>query len=312
MMSRVARIPRVAHIRCVLIRSGLSWALLPIAVLISCSHSSSTSPTMTTHEHLAWHAQRLETLRAEDGWLTLVGLDFLTDGSHTLGSSPSATFHYPNCQQPVVGTLVVRGDSVEFTPTGGATTALKADDALGGPSVIRSGPVSFTLVRRNGALALRVRDNLSPVRTGFTAIPLYPFDPALVVEARVMVPAPDAVVAITNIRGFTESQPIRATLEFTLGDATHRLTATAGSGERLFVVFADATTGSETYGGGRFLDLPAPKDGRVIIDFNRAYNPPCSFTAYATCPLPPEGNRLSVPVRGGERSAGSSDLAPPR
>lgn len=266
-------------------------------------------PPSPAADQLAWHSQRLSTLRADDGWLTLVGLDFLSDGSHTIGNCGSATFSYANCADPIVGRLDVSGDTVRFTPDGSnGSTLLTADDA-GAPSVIRSGPVSFTLVRRNGRLALRVKDNASLVRTGFTGIELFPFDAALVVQARALPAAQGERIAITNVRGFIEEQPIAATLEFSLGGAPRRLVATAGSNGRLFVVFADQTNGGETYGGGRFLDLPAPTDNAVTIDFNKSYNPPCSFTAFATCPLPPDQNRLALPIRAGERAPRTSDSA---
>ncbi|MFM2165164.1 MAG: hypothetical protein RL325_1601 [Planctomycetota bacterium] len=259
---------------------------------------------MSSKEHDAWHRKRVETLRTEDGWLTLVGLDFLTDGTHTVGAAPDAAFSYANCAQPIVGTLEVSGDRVRFTPTTGAPSELVADDR-GAPSVIRSGSVSFTLVRRNGRLALRVRDNKSPVRTAFAGISCFPYDGAFVIEARCLPAEPGATVAITNVRGFTEAQPVAATLAFELGGQPRTLVATEGSAGRLFVVFADLTNGAQTYGGGRFLDISAPVDGRTTIDFNRAVNPPCSFTAFATCPLPPAANRLPVAVTVGEKTPNS-------
>ena len=178
---------------------------------------------------------------------------------------------------------------------------LVADDA-GTPSVIRSGSVSFTLLRRNGRLALRVRDSQSPVRTSFPGIELFAYDPMRVVDARVIEPEPGATVAITNVTGFVEEQPVAAELEFTLAGESARFVATAGSDGRLFVVFGDASNGRETYGAGRFLDIAAPVGGCTTIDFNRATNPPCSFTAFATCPLPPPQNRLPCPVLAGERA----------
>jgi len=256
-------------------------------------------------EHAAWHSKRLATLGAEDGWLTLVGLDFLAEGAHSIGSAPEATFRYANCAEPIVGTIDVSGEisaeRVRFVPSAGPPRDLVADDR-GEPSVIRSGPVSFTLVRRNGRLALRVRDNASTVRTGFKGIDLFPFDPAFVVAATAEAPRAGEMVPIINILGFEERQPVAARLRFELGGSEHTLVATPGAGGRLFVVFADTTTGRQTYGGGRFLDVPPPIDGRTVIDFNRATNPPCSFTAYATCPLPPAGNRLPVAVMAGERA----------
>lgn len=163
------------------------------------------------------------------------------------------------------------------------------------------------LVRREGRLALRVRDNASPLRTEFAGIDRFDYDPSLVVAARVEPPQPGAVVAITNVRGFTEDQPLAATLVVTLGGVEHRLAATKGSGDGFFVVFGDATNAAadpavRTYGGGRFLDVPAPTAGVAVLDFNRAYNPPCSFTPFATCPTPPASNRLPIEIRAGERA----------
>jgi len=257
--------------------------------------------------HAEWHEARLAALSAEGGWLTLVGLDFLPQGRSTIGSSPDATFSYGNCAAPIVGAIELQGESVRFTPTAaGGSVEWTADDR-GTPSVVRSGTVSFTLVRRNGRLALRVRDDASPVRLQFAGIELFPFDPAFAVEAQVATPPGGAGIEITNVRGFKETQPLAAVLSFDLGGSACTLSATAGADGRLFVVFADATTGAQTYGGGRFLDIPAPRDGRTTIDFNRATNPPCSFTAFATCPLPPAGNRLSVAVTAGERRPRSDD-----
>jgi len=273
------------------------------ALLLTIGLFSSACSTMTPQQaQLAWHAQRLDALQAPDGWLTLVGLDFLPEGTSTIGHCGSATFSYPNCHEPIVGTFVVSGSAVRYTPSGAEeSTSLTADDQ-GTPSVIRSGSVSFTLVRRNGRLALRVRDNDSPTRTDFPGIDLFPYDPSFVVEATVLPAASDEKVAITNVTGFVEEQPVAARLRFTLLGQPQQFVATAGQGGRLFIVFGDATNGSQTYGGGRFMDVAAPADGRVSLDFNRAFNPPCSFTSFATCPLPPEGNRLGGGVTAGERA----------
>jgi len=273
------------------------------ALLLTVGLLSPACSTMTPQQaQLAWHAQRLDALQAPDGWLTLVGLDFLPEGTSTIGHCGSATFSYPNCLEPIVGTFVVSGSAVRYTPSGAEESTLLSADDQGAPSVIRSGTVSFALVRRNGRLALRVRDNDSPTRTGFPGIDLFPYDPSFVVEATVLPAASDEKVAITNVTGFVEEQPVAARLRFTLLGQPQQFVATAGQGGRLFIVFGDATNGLQTYGGGRFMDVAAPADGRVSLDFNRAFNPPCSFTSFATCPLPPEGNRLGGGVTAGERA----------
>ncbi|MFM7134765.1 MAG: DUF1684 domain-containing protein [Planctomycetota bacterium] len=277
------------------------------AALVSCAAPGDRGAS----ERAAWHESRLKALAAEDGWLTLAGLDFLEEGASSYGAGPDATLRYAHATAPIVGVFHRSGDRVAFRAAPGAAVSadgapcaevvLVADDA-GKPTVLRDGPIMITLVRRNGQLALRVRDNASPVRTGFAGVDLMPYDPSLAVEAQVAAAAPGERVAITNVTGFVEEQPVAARLRFELGGAPHEFVATAGAGGRLFVVFGDATNGVSTYGGGRFLDIDAPFDGRTQIDFNRATNPPCSFTPYATCPLPPGQNRLPVAVEAGERA----------
>lgn len=291
-----------AHDLASLLHNPVMRRLLLLAVALPLNACS----TMTTQdEHLKWHAQRISALATEDGWLTLVGLDFLSEGESTIGNCGSATFSYSNCAEPIVGTFRVTGREVLFTPHGSAAAERLTADDEGAPSVIRSGSVSFTLVRRNGALALRVRDRESPTRTAFAGIELYPYDPAFTVEAVVTAAGAGETVAITNVMGFVEQQPVAGRLSFELLGQRRELVATAGSNGRLFVVFGDRTNGSQTYGGGRFMDVPAPASGRTVLDFNRAYNPPCSFTAFATCPLPPGQNRLDCEIPAGERAPSS-------
>ncbi|MFM1867862.1 MAG: hypothetical protein RL591_1270 [Planctomycetota bacterium] len=267
-----------------------------------------------------WHAKRLQTLAAEDGWLTLVGLDFLEEGEHTIGTAPTCSLRYQGATAPQIGTFIVTGDDASTSQiafrtdvegvtidsginggVNGGIVPLVIDDR-GTPSVVRNGSLAITAIRRNGALALRVKDNATPARTQFRGIELFPFDASLVVEAEVVAPAAGETIAITNVTGFVESQAVVAHLRSTLRGNPIELIATAGTNGRLFVVFADSTNGRESYGGGRFLDIPAPVDGKTTIDFNRATNPPCAFTPFATCPMPPAQNRLPLEIRAGERA----------
>lgn len=267
-----------------------------------------------------WHAARVRSLQAPDGWLSLTGLHFLDDGVWGVGSSPASRIHAPGASAPCIGSFVVDGDRVTFTrdlqPDGTASkvtvdgkdvdAAELLPDDRGGPSFVRDGDLSFALVRRNGRLALRVRDNRSELRARFEGFPLYPYNPRLVVEARA-IPAPAGeLIDITNVTGFIERQPLAATISFELpgpsGPVSCSLVATAGSGASLFVVFGDATNGCGTYAGGRFLSLDAPDPaGRVSLDFNLAHNPVCAFVPYATCPMPPSTNRIPLPIEAGER-----------
>jgi len=281
------------------------WHYTFLLTLLSCV---STPSEQRAAERAQWHAGRIQQLRAEQGWLSLVGLDFLSPGSYTVGSAPSARLHYPGCSAPLVGTWVVEPESVRFHAEPGVEVLIEngseaqplRTDVGNTPSVVRNGRMSFTLLRRNGQFALRVRDPQSPARTNFTPIAMFAYDERYRVEAEVTPAAPGQQLPITNVTGYTEQEPIAAFLSFEIEGQAQRFVASAGKEGRLFVVFSDETSGKETYGAGRFLDIPAPQDGRTWIDFNRAINPPCSFTAFATCPLPPPENRLRIPILAGE------------
>jgi uncharacterized protein (DUF1684 family) len=292
-------------------------------------HSLHTADATLAWER--WRESRLRALKAPDGWLTLVGLTFLEPGEWTIGADPTCRVCLPSASRPHLGTMRVTSDGVQFTQASDAqalkppitiegaeadastpgSITLRADDA-GGPSIIRDGDLSITLIRRNGQLALRMRDNRSPRRHGLLSIPTFPYNPQLVRSGIARSPGSDATIAITNITGFVETQPVTAILDFTLpatnassDDAERRrsLVATAGANGSLFVVFADATNRNGTYAGGRFLTIDPPDAaGRVTLDFNRAINPVCALVPFATCPTPPVANRLRDAIEAGERS----------
>jgi len=259
----------------------------------------------------AWHADRIARLTAEDGWLTLIDLAFLEQRETTIGRDENADLRYTHVADDRVGTVIRSGEQVRFVAAPGATITadgkpmesmtLTADDQ-GPPTVLRSGTVSITLVRRNGDLALRVRDNASPVRTNFRGIDRYPFDSSKRVAARVERAPAGTTVEVTNVTGYTSQEPLDVTLVFALDGHEHRLVARESAPGKLFIVFGDTTNGAGSHGGGRFLDASIGADGFAVLDFNRAYNPPCSFTAYATCELPTAGNRLPVAIEAGEKA----------
>ena len=174
-------------------------------------------------------------------------------------------------------------------------------DTGGAPTELALGSVRLYLIERSGKLAVRVKDSEAETRKKFSGIDYYPIDSAWRVTARFEPYDPPRMLPIVNVLGMPEPEDSPGALVFDADGETHRLDA-IGEGESLFIVFGDATNGSETYGGGRFVytDLPSD-DGTVILDFNKSYNPPCVFTAYSTCPLPPEQNKLPLAVRSGER-----------
>lgn len=276
-------------------------------------------PAALTAATEAWHAGRIERLRAADGWLTLVGLEGLPRaGEATAGSTADADVVLRADVPARVGVFAVDADGVRFRPAPGVAVhagdppapvppegvALQ-DDRDGAPTVLTLGSTSWHVIARGERRFVRVKDSASAVRRGFDGIPRWPVDPAWRVTARLVREGAPPTIAVPNALGEVDQESCPGFLEFTLAGETRRLLPLGEPDGPLFLVFGDATSGRTSYGGGRFLSTEAPDpDGTVILDFNRAVNPPCVFTPYATCPLPPEGNVLPVAVTAGERMWG--------
>lgn len=250
-----------------------------------------------THEAevLAWRAEREASLRRPDGWLSLVGLHWLEAGENRLPGLP--------------GSFMVEGDEVRYRGDGGAEAPLR-DDRGGEPTILRAGSLRFHLIRRGDRLGIRLRDTQARALREFRGLDYFPIDARWRVEGQ-FEPAPSGTtVSVPDVLGQVDEQPSPGVVVFEVEGAPHWLEALpAEEAGRLWLVFGDATNGVETYAGGRFLySDPLQADGRVVVDFNRAYNPPCVFTPYATCPLPWAANRLPLRVEAGER--GFSSLKP--
>jgi uncharacterized protein (DUF1684 family) len=257
----------------------------------------------------AWRAARVERLKQPEGWLSLVGLHWLAEGSQTVGRAPDNDVVLA-VGPDRLGTLTLADRRVRLALADGVdarigdTDAREGDlvaDSAGTPTVVRFGRASFVLIERSGRFGLRVRDPEAPTRTGFVGIDHYPIDPAWRIEAR-FEPHPEGrTIEIASVINTLEPMANPGALVFEFGGKTHRLEAIDDGSGQLFLIFADRTNGRETYGPGRFLYAAMPEDGRTTLDFNRAYNPPCAFNAYSTCPLPPPENRLDLAVTAGER-----------
>lgn len=269
-------------------------------------------PEAYRKEIKAWRQERNDGLKKEDGWLTLVGLYWLKPGENRFGSDPGNPVILPKGKAPgVAGALKVEGNAVTVSVEPGV--ALTADgqevkpgmslktDADGKPTMLDLGSLRFYLIKRGDRLGVRIKDRESPLRAGFKELDTYPIQPDWRVVAR-FEPYKDKKIAIANIVGQVDDVPSPGAVVFDWQGKTYRLDALEGSPEGgLFLLFGDKTNGKETYGAGRFLDTDPPKDGKVVVDFNTAYNPPCAFTAFATCPLPPPQNKLSIAVPAGEK-----------
>lgn len=261
----------------------------------------------------AWRRRRIARLTSEDGWLSLTGLFWLEPGDNAVGSAAGSPVLLPAGRAPArAGNLRVEGAVVVFEPAPGAV--LEADgrpvggpaplrsDAAGAPSVLSLGGVRFHLVERGGRLAVRVRDRENPARHGLRPIESFPVSPAWRFEARFEPYEPPKRIPVTGILGTVEQEISPGAVVFSVAGQELRLDPILERGETdYWIIFGDLTNGADTYGGGRFVYVAPPAGGRTVLDFNKAYNPPCVFTPYSTCPLPPPQNRLPIRVEGGEK-----------
>jgi hypothetical protein len=254
----------------------------------------------------AWRRARYGRLRQDTGWLTLAGLEWLRPGINRVGSDPGADAVLP-AGPPLAGTVTLTDGEIvadgSFTHAGEPADGLRLQTHLQGePTMLELGSLRFCAIERGGRFALRIWDTDSALRREFEGIDHWPVDPAWRLMARFEA-TPGRTIRVPDVIGTIDDLESPGDLLFDAGGATHRLQALVGgdAGE-LWLVFGDATNGVETYGGGRFLYLNGPNaDGTVELDFNRAYNPPCVFSPYATCPLPWPANRLPIRIEAGER-----------
>lgn len=275
------------------------------------------------HEMKEWRADRDKGLRDENGWLTLVGLFWLDEGENKIGSDAgSDKVIFPEGKAPALaGTLVRHGKEVRLDPTPGGGISVEGKpvtaplaltrDAEGKPTILQLGSLTFFIIERGDKVGVRVKDNKSPALSAFRGLDYFPVQPAWRIDARFEPYKPAKKVPIANVLGQVTDEDSPGAVVWDWQGKTYRLDALSGGDDgSLFLLFADQTSGKETYGAGRFLDAGAPKDGKVVVDFNTAYNPPCAFTAFATCPLPPVQNRLALRVEAGEKKYGEGRHTP--
>jgi uncharacterized protein (DUF1684 family) len=241
-----------------------------------------------------WRADYEAGLKAPDGWLSVAGLFWLHEGDNAVGSDPQSEIVLPAGTPAHAGILKFQNGAVTF---GGKTLKPDSND------VVKFGDVSMTIIARGGKTGARLRDPHSETVRDFTGCTWFPISETWHVTAK-WIPYPEPKkIPIVNILGMTSSEDSPGYAEFTLNHKPMRLEPVIDEGQ-LFFMFKDATSGRTTYGAGRFLYAPMPKDGVVDLDFNKAKNPPCAFTAFATCPLPPKQNTLPIAVEAGEKKYG--------
>jgi uncharacterized protein (DUF1684 family) len=264
----------------------------------------------------SWREERMAGLRKPDSWLSLAGLYWLEEGDNSVGADPASDLVFPAGKaEPRLGVLRRKGRQASFEAAPGVLVSQDGEpvtvldlvsDAAGKPTTLEHGSLRFYVIERGERVGLRLKDLDSELLREFTGIDHYPVDPAWRITARFEPYVEPRMIPVPNITGDVLDQPSPGRIVFSIGGAELSLETLGDPEKPLFLVFGDETNGGETYGGGRFLYAgPPDAESLLVVDFNKAYNPPCVFTPYATCPLPPPGNRLPLPVLAGERSFGA-------
>jgi len=258
----------------------------------------------------AWRAWRHERLVQPDGWLTLVGLEWLKDGENRVGSAADSDVQLSGGPAHW-GSVFLENGQLHFTSADSdevlinhesSAQAAMVVDTEGEPTVISGGTLSFYAILR-GSYALRIKDSQANALLNFKGVENYPISETWQIDGRFIQAEEGTSIEIVNVLGQVSESPVFGTFEFDMNGKTHSLLGLGdGDSDSLWFIFADRTSGRGTYGAGRFLYSDGmPENGRLTVDFNKAYNPPCAFNPYSTCPLPPQRNRMDLLVTAGEK-----------
>jgi hypothetical protein len=262
-----------------------------------------------------WHTKRIKNLKKETGWLNLVGLYWLKEGENKFGSASDNDIVFPGKAPKHIGSFILSDSIVTVKITKGirvvsdsveVTERILQNDLSENPTTLGLDSFRCFIIKRGIKYGVRLRDLNAPLLKEFKGIDRFPVDSFWRIEAEFEAYNPPKKITVPNILGDTEVEMISGQLIFNLANKRYTIDP-IDSGSRLFIIFADETNGESTYGAGRFLYADKPDStGKVILDFNKAYNPPCVFTKYATCPLPPAENRLQIKITAGEKSFGDN------
>jgi len=264
-----------------------------------------------------WRKAREESLRGPSGWLSVAGLFWLTpddagNGEFTIGSGPDNKVQLPASAAVHLGVLSLKNKQATLTVADGesalvngkvATKTVLKSDATDRPDTVQVADLKFRIIERGGRVGVRLYDPNAKTRTEFKGLKWFEPTDKYVVTAKFTPYVPHKEIRITNILGDTAPVGSPGYVTFSIDGKEYRLDAES-EGDGLFFNFKDLTNGKTTYAAGRFLNTDKPKDGVVTIDFNRATNPPCAYTAFATCPLAPKSNYLPVAIPAGEQFLG--------
>lgn len=284
-------------------------AVLLALVLTQCSRIHETSPEYEAGI-LKWRHDRIERLKSKNGWLNLAGLYWLKEGYNSIGSDSSCTIVFPPDAAPFLGSIFLKGDSIWYDPEGitdiyldGAAAEKKilVSDEKGTPSLLESGSFAWYVIKREGTYAIRLRNYNNPAIEKLREIPSYPVTRQWRIVAEFFPFDSARTLETITVTGRVDTNICPGELVFRKGFRKYTLLPIL-EGSELFIIFADKTNGIETYGNGRFLYATLPDQAnKVILDFNKAYNPPCALTPFANCPMPPRENILDLEVSAGEK-----------
>ncbi|WP_199100695.1 DUF1684 domain-containing protein [Dyella sp. ASV21] len=296
-------------LRSAVIAFALSLGVVPVHA--QTTHAADTADFVQQTQQ--WRDKRLASLTAPNGWLSLIGLDWLKEGANRVGSAAdndivlkAGPAHLGVVTQAKDGSLHIvldphSGATVDGKPVHEAVLVDDAHAGDAGPTNVAFGSASFLVIERDGRKALRVKDAHAETRTHFVGLDYYPMDPSWRIVADWVPFDPPHELEIGSVLGTINKEKVPGKAVFHRDGHTYELMPIQEEPDSLFFVIADRTSGRETYGAARFMYADLPKDGKVVLDFNRAYNPPCAFTPYATCPLAPPENRMDLSVTAGEK-----------
>ncbi|MFZ1217774.1 MAG: DUF1684 domain-containing protein [Chthoniobacterales bacterium] len=259
-----------------------------------------------------WRTEREANLKKETGWLTVAGLSWLKEGKNTVGAGESFDVRLTNnfkgkfgeieFKNGVATLLVEKGVEAQADGKNISAPVELVSDEKGKPTEIRTGSQMFYLIKREERFGIRLKDSNSEARRNFKGLDWFPVDESYKVTARFEAGTEAKELKVPNVLGGFFKMKSPGVLKFTLKGKQASLQPVEEDDGTLFLIFGDASNGNATYKSGRFLYADKPVNGEVTLDFNKAENPPCAFTPYATCPLPPAGNKLDIEVNAGEKS----------
>jgi hypothetical protein len=277
------------------------FSCLLLLGLLGCQSPALPLPDDYEADLAQWRTDRLAELIAPRGWLSLIGLHWLQDGANTFGSAADNPVRLPAPIPAQLGRYTLQDSTVRTQIIAGDSLLVVNTDS----TEFRYGPIEWLLIERGDRWGVRVRDTTLPTRITLEPIDYFTVDPRYRVAAAFTPAATQTSRRMRNALGMEYDVPVLGTLRFRLRGKSEQLLAMDGGPDQLFLVFSDATTGETTYGGGRYLYCPVPDNaGQTVIDFNRAYNPPCVFTDFATCLLPLPDNHLELALEVGEKNYG--------